>query len=40
LRDEELLTTVSGCLPQTALQLEWLRTRMKQAAPQTLIAAS
>lgn len=40
LRDEELLKTVSGCLPQTALQLEWLRTRMKQAAPQTLIAAS
>ena len=39
LRDSELLQVVSGCEEETATQLKWLRTRMKQAAPQALIAA-
>jgi hypothetical protein len=39
LRDRELLTIVSGCEGETAIQLRWLQTRMKQAAPQALIAA-
>ncbi|MGZ4617548.1 MAG: hypothetical protein ACXV5Q_10515 [Frankiaceae bacterium] len=39
LRDSELLTVVSRCDGETATQLKWLRTRMKQAAPQALIAA-
>jgi hypothetical protein len=40
LRDEELLATVSSSLKQTGVQLAWLRTRMKEAAPQALLAAS
>ena len=28
------------CEKQTAVQLQWLKTRMKQAAPQALIAAA
>ncbi|WIB65957.1 MULTISPECIES: hypothetical protein [unclassified Curtobacterium] len=40
LRDEELLRIVSDCDAETALQLSWLRTRMKQAAPQALVIAS
>jgi hypothetical protein len=39
LHDSELLQVVSGCEGETATQLKWLRTRMKQAAPQALIAA-
>lgn len=39
LRDRELLEVVSRCDGETAVQLRWLQTRMKQAAPQALIAA-
>jgi hypothetical protein len=39
LRDSELLQVVSRCEGETATQLKWLRTRMKQAAPQALITA-
>jgi hypothetical protein len=38
-RDEDLLTVVKRCEGETAIQLKWLRTRMKQAAPQALIVA-
>ena len=38
-RDEELLQVVQACESETALQLAWLRTRMKQAAPQALVVA-
>ncbi|MEU0090628.1 hypothetical protein [Kribbella sp. NPDC006257] len=40
LRDEQLLNVVSSCETQTSQQLSWLSTRIKQAAPQALIAAS
>jgi hypothetical protein len=40
LRDRELLEVVQACDGETATQLAWLRTRMKQAAPQALIVAS
>ncbi|MGO4691795.1 hypothetical protein [Glaciibacter sp. 2TAF33] len=40
LRDEELLAVVGSCEPETQVQLSWLKTRMKQAAPQALIVAS
>jgi hypothetical protein len=39
LRDRELLDVVSTCAADTSRQLLWLRTRIKQAAPQALIAA-
>ncbi len=39
-RDSDLLTLVHDCESQTALQLAWLRTRMKQAAPQALVVAA
>lgn len=39
-RDMELLDVVNLCEGQTATQLKWLRTRMKQAAPQALLVAS
>ena len=38
--DEELLEAVNSCERQTSTQLKWLKTRMKQAAPQTLLVAS
>jgi hypothetical protein len=38
-RDEELLAVVRRCEGETALRLKWLRTRMKQAAPQALVGA-
>lgn len=38
-RDEELLAIVQRCEDETALQLKWLRTRIKQAAPQALVVA-
>lgn len=38
LRDSELLTIVANCDGQTSTQLRWLQTRIKQAAPQALIA--
>jgi hypothetical protein len=40
LRDRELDETVDACVEQTTTQIKWLRTRMKQAAPQTLLVAS
>lgn len=39
-RDAELLQVVHACERQTYLQIKWLRTRMKQAAPQALLVAS
>lgn len=39
LRDKELLAVVDQCDAETAVQLRWLQTRMKQAAPQALVAA-
>ena len=38
-RDAELLDTVARCEGETAIQLKWLRTRMKEAAPQALVVA-
>lgn len=40
LRDRELLEVVNSCETETYNQLKWIRTRMKVAAPQTLIVAS
>lgn len=39
LRDDELNAVVRNCEPETKVQLGWLTTRMKQAAPQALIVA-
>jgi hypothetical protein len=39
-RDRDLLETVNTCEGQTATQIKWLKTRMKQAAPQALLVAS
>jgi hypothetical protein len=39
-RDQELLETVNACERQTATQIKWLKTRMKQAAPQALLVVS
>jgi hypothetical protein len=39
LRDRELIDVVSSCEQETARQLAWLKTRIKQSAPQALIAA-
>jgi len=38
-RDTALLAVVHGCEKETAGQLAWLKTRMKQAAPQALVVA-
>ena len=38
-RDRDLLHAVHACAPETALQMSWLRSRMKQAAPQALVVA-
>jgi hypothetical protein len=38
-RDTELLDVVQGCEGETAIQLKWLKTRMKEAAPQALVVA-
>jgi hypothetical protein len=38
LHDQELLAVVAECDAETAVQLRWLQTRMKQAAPQALVA--
>jgi hypothetical protein len=40
LRDTELCDVVRLCEAETATQLQWLRTRLKQTAPQTLVVAS
>jgi hypothetical protein len=39
-RDEELFEVVQACEGETATQLGWLETRMKQAAPQALVVSS
>ena len=39
LRDTDLLEVVQRNEQETAIQLKWLRTRMKQAAPQALVVA-
>ena len=39
LRDRDLLEVVQTCEGETAMQMKWLRTRMKQAAPQALVVA-
>lgn len=38
-RDDELMSIVAACEEETAGQIRWLRTRMKQAAPQALVVA-
>lgn len=38
--DKELLETINALEGQTSIQIKWLKTRMKQAAPQTLLVAS
>jgi hypothetical protein len=40
LRDRELLEVVNSCEMEMYNQMKWIRTRMKVAAPQTLIVAS
>ena len=37
LRDGDLIEVVTANESRTAVQLKWLRTRMKQAAPQALV---
>jgi hypothetical protein len=37
LRDADLLDTVTQCNEQTATQLRWVRTRVKEIAAQTLV---
>jgi hypothetical protein len=39
LRDDDLLEVVKTDEKETAVQLKWLRTRMKEAAPQALVVA-
>ena len=39
-RDTDLLDVARRCEEETAMQLLWLRTRMKQAAPQALVVAA
>lgn len=39
-RDKELIGIVDHCEGETSTQLKWLKTRMKEAAPQALIVAS
>ena len=38
--DRGLLEVVDSCEEETANQIKWIQTRMKQAAPQTLLVAS
>jgi hypothetical protein len=38
-RDADLVAVIDRCDQETSIQLKWLRTRMKQAAPQALIGA-
>lgn len=39
LRDDDLLATVRGCHLESELQVKWLITRIKDAAPQALVVA-
>jgi hypothetical protein len=36
-RDDQLTAVVEQCEGETAIQMKWLRTRMKAAAPQALV---
>src|SRR3954449_2480241 len=38
-RDDELSEVVGRCEGETAIQMKWLRTRMKAAAPQALVVS-
>jgi anaerobic selenocysteine-containing dehydrogenase len=38
-RDTDLLAVVQACEGETAAQLQWLKSRMKEAAPQALVVA-
>lgn len=38
-RDEDLVAVVERCESETAIQMKWLRTRMKHAAPQALVVS-
>jgi hypothetical protein len=38
-RDTGLFEVVKACEGETSTQLKWLKTRMKQAAPQALVVA-
>jgi hypothetical protein len=38
-RDRELAALTGRCQSETGIQVAWLRTRMKQAAPQALVVA-
>ena len=38
-RDRDLIDLAGSCDGESAIQVRWLRTRMKQAAPQTLVVA-
>ena len=40
LRDEELIAAVEECDGETKGQIAWLRTRLKQSAPQALVVAN
>ncbi|XVQ83089.1 hypothetical protein ACQP2K_30225 [Microbispora siamensis] len=40
LRDDDLLDLARHCAAETAVQLLWLRTRMRQTAPQVLVVPS
>ncbi|WP_327046526.1 hypothetical protein OG320_01070 [Microbispora sp. NBC_01189] len=40
LKDDELIDLAGRCAPETAMQLLWLRTRMRRAAPQALVVTS
>jgi hypothetical protein len=39
-RDRDLLEVVTTSEARTAIQLVWIKMRMKRAAPQTLVVAS
>jgi hypothetical protein len=38
-RDTDLLQVVQDCEGETSVQLKWLKSRMKEAAPQALVVA-
>lgn len=40
LPDRELLEVVNSCERETSTQIKWIKTRMKEAAPQALLVAS
>lgn len=40
IKDDGLLDLARHCAPETAVHLLWLRTRMRQTAPQVLVVAS